>query len=227
MDARDVALGLAVTGARAAVVSGRVVLVPARVAARLPGVGPPLHGAAAVLASDGIRARARMGFLAEALAAQALAAPELERAIDRALAGPLTDAVACSIAEHRVAERVAAQVIAELDLDRLIGAVLEDERTELALERALASPGLERLIVRVLESRLLDDLTERVLESPEFQRIVEHVASSPQLLDAVSHHTETLAEEMVADVRDRSRRVDDLAERTVRSWLRRPRPSAS
>src|SRR4051794_17935317 len=134
MDARDVALGLAVTGSRAAVVSGRVVLAPARVAARLPGIGRPLHGAAAVLAADGIGARARVRLLAETLAAQALAAPELERAIDRALAGPLTDAVARSIAEHRVAERVASQVVAELDLERLIAAVLEDERTELALD---------------------------------------------------------------------------------------------
>jgi hypothetical protein len=227
MDARDVTLGMVLAGTRVAVASGRLMLAPVRVAARLPGIRGPVYGTAVVLASDGSHARERVRLLVEALSAELIAAPELERAIDRALAGPLTDAVARSIAEHRVAERVAAQVIAELDLDRLIGAVLEDERTELALERALASPGLERLIVRVLESRLLDDLTERVLESPEFQRIVEHVASSPQLLDAVSHHPETLAEEMVADVRDRSRRVDDLAERTVRSWLRRPRPSAS
>jgi hypothetical protein len=29
---------------------------------------------------------------------------------------------------------------------------------------------------------------------------------------------------MVNDVRDRAQRVDDLAERAVRGWLRRPRP---
>jgi hypothetical protein len=29
---------------------------------------------------------------------------------------------------------------------------------------------------------------------------------------------------MVTDVRQRAQRVDDLAERTVRGWLRRPRP---
>jgi hypothetical protein len=226
MDARDVALGMVVAGTRVAVASGRLMLAPARVAGRLPGIREPLYGTAVVLASDGSRARERVRLVVEALSAELLAAPELERAIDRALAGPLTDAVARSISQHHVAERVATQVLADLDFDRLVDAVLEDERTELALERALASPGLERLIVRVFESRLVDDLTERLLESPELQRVVEHVAASPELLEAVSHHTETLAEEMVADVRRRSQRVDDIAERTVRSWLRRPRPSA-
>ena len=105
--------------------------------------------------------------------------------------------------------------------------MLEDARTEQVLERALASPGLERLLVRVLESRLVDDLTERLLESPELQRVLEHVATSPEVLAAVTHHTETLAEEMVADVRRSGQRVDEIAERTVRSWLRRPRASPS
>jgi hypothetical protein len=73
----------------------------------------------------------------------------------------------------------------------------------------------------------VDDLTERLLASPELQRVIEHVAASPELLEAVSHHTETLVEEVVADVRSSSQRVDDLAERTVRSWLRRPRSSPS
>src|SRR4051794_18736569 len=164
---------------------------------------------------------------AEMLTTWALAAPELERAIDRALAGPLTDAVARSISQHRVAERVTSQVLAELDLGQIVDAVLEDQRTELALDRALASPGMERLIVRVLESRLVDDVTDRVIASPELQRVVEYVAASPEVLAAVSHHTETLAEEMVADVRRRSERVDDIAERAVRSWLRRPRPSTT
>ena len=93
------------------------------------------------------------------------------------------------------------------------------------MERALASPGLDRLVVQVLDSRFVDELTERVLHSPEMDRVVEYVAGSPQLIDAVTRHTQTLAEEMVEDVRRRSQSVDDLAERTVRGWLRRPRPA--
>jgi hypothetical protein len=112
----------------------------------------------------------------------------------------------------------------EWTIDRVVAAVLDDERTERVMERALASPGLERLIVRILDSTLVDELTERVLASPELQLIVSHVAKSPEVMDALSHQTETLADEMVTDVRQRAQRVDDLAERTVRSWLRRPRP---
>ena len=93
------------------------------------------------------------------------------------------------------------------------------------MERALASPGLERLVVQVLESRFIDDLTERVLDSPEMDAVVEHIATSPQVLDAVSQQTQSLAQEMVADVRRRTQTVDDVAERTVRGWLRRPRPA--
>jgi hypothetical protein len=112
----------------------------------------------------------------------------------------------------------------ELTIDRIVAAVLDDERTERIMERALASPGLERLLVRILDSHLVDELTERVLASPELQRIVSHVASSPEVVEALTHHTETLAEEMVTDVRHRAQAVDEIAERTVRSWLRRPRP---
>ena len=148
----------------------------------------------------------------------------LERALDRALAGPLTDAIGRSMADHRVIERV----VSAANLDRLVDALLEDPRTELMLERALASPGLERLVMRVLDSRFVDNLTERLLDSPEMQRVIEHIASSPEVLAAVTAHTETLAEEMVSDVRRRSRAVDDVAERTVRTWLRRPpRPQAT
>ena len=80
-------------------------------------------------------------------------------------------------------------------------------------------------MIRVLESRLVDDLTGQVLRSPEMERVVEHIATSPQVIEAVTRHTQTLAEEMVTDVRRRTQIVDDVAERTVRGWLRRPRPA--
>jgi hypothetical protein len=147
-----------------------------------------------------------------------------ERALDRALEGPLTDAIGRSLADHRVIERI----VSAANLDRLVDALLDDPRTEAMLERALASPGLERLVVRVLDSRFVDNLTDRVLDSPEMQRVIEHIATSPEILAAVTAQTETLADEMVSDVRRRSRAVDDVAERTVRGWLRRPpRPQAT
>jgi hypothetical protein len=180
---------------------GRVALTPARLALRAPLVGPPLRRRADELTHDGQLARARALARVEDLAAEAMASPEVERMV--------------------------ARVLAAADLDRLVTALLENERTEQIVATALATPGLERLIVQVLESRLIDDLTERVLASPELERVVEYVATSPQVLDAVSQQTRSMADEMAANVRRRAESVDDIAERTVRGWLRRPRPQAT
>ncbi len=224
---RDVVLGMAVRGAQAGMAAGQIALLPVKAAARAPVVGPPLRRVGDDLAHQGVLARARARATAEAIAEEVLRSPELERAADGLMAGRLTDAVGRSLAEHRVVERVAVQILAIADVDRVVAAVLESELTERALDRALASPGLERLVVQVLESRLVDELTERVLRSPEIDRIVEYVATSPQVLDAVSRQTQSLADEMVGNVRRRSQRADDVAERTVRGWLRRPRPDPS
>jgi hypothetical protein len=132
------------------------------------------------------------------------------------------DALAASGAATRI--RIRDAILESEDLDRLLVAVVEHERTDQLVARILESPGLERLIVRVMESGLIDELTERVLRSPELERVVEYVATSPQVLDAVSHQTRSLADEMAVSVRKRAESVDDAAERTVRGWLRRPRP---
>ena len=200
-DTRDVALGIAVGGARTGLAVGQVALVPIRVAARAPVVGAILRRRADDLANDGRLARARALLRLEDLAVMAAAAPEVERAV--------------------------ARVLERADLDRLIAAILDHERTQQVIERALVSPGLERLVIRVLESRLLDDLTEQVLRSPELERVVEYVATSPQILDAVGRQTRSLADEMAANVRRRAESADEAAERTVRGWLRRPRPQAT
>jgi hypothetical protein len=225
-DPRDVALGAVFAAVRAGAAAGRAALLPGRVALRTPVVGHFLRRAGEDLAADGRRAQSWARTRLEQASEVMLDAPEVERTVDRLLAGQLTDAVARSLTEHRVVDRVAAQIVATGDLDRVVASVLDHELTEQALERALESPGLERLVVRVLESRLVDGLTERVLQSPEMDRIVEYVATSPQVLEAVSQQTQTLAEEMVADVRRRTHSVDDTAERLVRGWLRRPRPSS-
>lgn len=210
-DIGHIGLGLLLTGARVGWAASRAALAPVRVAVHAPLVGEPLRRAGANLAADGeqtiMRARAQLMTLTE----DVLGAPDVADAADRVLAGPLTEAIACAVGEHRVVERVAAQVLGEAHLDRLVDAVLEDPRTE-------------HVIKRVLESRLLDGLTDQVLDSREMQRIVEHIASSPEVLAAVTHHTESLAGDVVADVRTRSERADDVVERRVRRVLRRPRP---
>ena len=165
----------------------------------------------------GARTALRAGRVALVPAGLALRAP---------IAGPVlrrrAEGLAASGARARTRARDA--VLESEELDRLICAVLEHERTDQLAARVLESPGLERLVVRVLESRLVDELTERVLRSPELERVVEYVATSPQILDAVSQQTRSLADEMAVNVRRRAERVDDAAERTVRGWLRRPRP---
>jgi len=200
-DKRDLAAGVALAGLRAGLAAGHLALAPARVALNAPLVGPMLRRRADELAHDGRLARARALVRAEELAAVIAASPQMER--------------------------VAARALESAEVDRLIGTVLDHERTEQVIESVLASPGLERLVVRVLESRLVDDLTERVLHSPEMERVVEYVATSPQVLDAVSRQTRSLADEMASNARRRAGSVDDLAERTVRGWLRRPRPQAT
>jgi hypothetical protein len=225
-NARDLAVGIAATGVRSGAAVGRVALLPVRLATHAPLVGGPLRRVAGELERRGRLVQLQTRAQLEGAAGEALAAPEIERAVDGLLAGPLTDAVARSLIQHRVVERVAAEVVAATDLDEVIGTLLDHEVTERVVDRALASPGLERLVIRVLESRLVDDVTERVLQSPEMDRVVEYIATSPQVVAAVTQHTQTLAEEMVSDVRRRTQSVDDVAERTVRAWLRRPRPQS-
>jgi hypothetical protein len=226
-DPGDVALGLAATGVRSGAAATRVALLPLRLATRAPLVGRPLHEVSRAFEERGRRVRLLARARLEEAVGDALAGPEVERAVDRLLAGPLTDAVARSLVQHRVVERVAAEVVETTDLDEVLAKLLDHEVTERVVDRALESPGLERLVVRVLESRLVDEVTERVLRSPEMDRVVEYIATSPQVVAAVSRHTQTLAEEMMSDVRRRTQSADDLAERTVRGWLRRPRPQAS
>lgn len=122
-----------------------------------------------------------------------------EEAIDWLLAGRLPDAVARSAVEHQVAERIAAELAASMDLELAVSMALDNETTE--------------------------RLVHAVLISPAMQRTIEHVASSPEVRAALTAQSSSLAEEMVSGVRTRAETFDDVAERTVRGWLRRPRPA--
>jgi uncharacterized RDD family membrane protein YckC len=134
-------------------------------------------------------ARAWRGTFEEAID-EVLSAPEIARVIDRALAGPLPEELARSLARNRVLERVVAELAASGELERL-------------MTRALSSP-------KTLE------LTDRVLASDQTQHALRHVASSPELRDAVARQTTGLAEEVVGGVRASAARLDDRAEQLVR-----------
>lgn len=163
------------------------------------------------------------------LAAGRVALVPVGLALRAPVAGPMLQRRVDDLAEGGVRARARARdaLLESEELDRIICAVLEHERTEQLVARVLESPGFARIIVRVLEGRLVDEVIDRVLESPELDRVVEYVATSPQVLDAVSHQTRSLADEMAVNVRRRAERADDAAEKTVRGWLRRPRPQST
>jgi hypothetical protein len=139
-----------------------------------------------------------------------------EAAFDDALAGPLTEHFARSIGEHRVIERVADELIANGTVTALFDQALQAGLAEQIADRLLAPD--------VLDSRLMLEITDRVMASDEMQRVIAHIASSPELRSAIAEQTTGLADEMVAGVRQRTVSMDEVAERTVRGWLRRPRP---
>jgi hypothetical protein len=200
-DLGDAALAVALVGYE-------VVKLPLGIVARLPGMQR--------LAADGAIVRARLRSRLEGLAEDILDSPEVARTIDRVIAGTLPDAIVRSLLEHRVAERVASELATTMDLDVAVTAVLDRESTQQLVQAVLASPGFDRLLVQA---------TDRALTGPEMQRIVQHVASSPEVREALTRQSTSLAEEMVASVRTRAESLDDAAERTVRGWLRRPHPA--
>jgi len=101
---------------------------PLALAARLPGVR--------LLARDGAFVRARLRSRAEGVLARALEAPETARAIDRALAGALPDALAHSVVEHHVLSRMATRIVDTIDLDAAVAAALDHEATRRVLRAA-------------------------------------------------------------------------------------------
>jgi hypothetical protein len=200
-DLGDAALAVAAVAVAAA-------QTPLRALQRLPGMGR--------LAADGAVVRARLRSRLEGMIEDALSAPEVERAVDRVLAGTLPDAVVRSLLEHQVVERLAVELAESVDIDAAVAAALEHETTQHFVATVIASPGLDRLMVQA---------TDRALRGPELQRVIEHVAASPEVRAALQHQSTTLAEEMAQSLRRRAENLDDVAERTVRGWLRRPQPT--
>ena len=111
---------------------------PLRVAVHLPGMRR--------LAEEGALVRLRVRSRLEGLLDEVLCSPEVERAIDRVLAGTLPDAVVRSLLEHQVVERLANELVAEIEVDAVIDAALEHETTQQLVTAIIASPGLDRLL---------------------------------------------------------------------------------
>jgi len=219
IEARDVALGVVVACGHFGAAAGRLALLPLRLAVRVPVVGSVLGRTGESLAREGREARVRGLDQVEAAAGEVLGSPEVGRAVDRALAGPLPENVARSIVERQVARRIVEQVVGSVDVQAAVDAAFEHAATEHLVQATLASPGFERVATGTAESLLASKATEQVLESAEMQRVVEEIASSPAVRAALFHQTTTLADEVSAGLRRQMERLDDAAERTVHRWL--------
>jgi hypothetical protein len=132
MRKQDIVLGIVVTGARAGVRAGRLVLLPVRVATRTPLVGA-MRRAGEGLASEGAAARARARRQLETAGSEALAGADLEDTVTSAL-------------EHERTQRYARRVLASPGLERLASEAAESRLTAQVADR-LRLVGLGLAIV--------------------------------------------------------------------------------
>jgi uncharacterized RDD family membrane protein YckC len=218
---RSVFLGLAVTTGRIGATTARLALFPARVVARSP-LATPFRSRAEGLAATGRSAEVDARRRLETVAEQVLATPEAEQVVDGVLEGPLPEAVARSLIEHRVVERAVAEALASVELEGEAVSRRETERTERLVAQVLENPALDRLLADALESRLTLDLTDRMVRSPAFRLALTQVLSSPELRAALKGQSMSLIEEMAVGLRRRLFRLDDAIERGPRRWFRRP-----
>jgi hypothetical protein len=147
--------------------------------------------------------------------------------IGTALRGTATQLASEGAHARRAALQRLDRTVAGVDLDAALTAVLEHPQTRELADALMTNPAFERLVADALDSRLTVELTDRVLHGPVMQHAIEHLANSPELRQVVAEQSAGMAEQAMDGVRRRSVVLDDAAERTVRGWLRRPRPQVS
>jgi uncharacterized RDD family membrane protein YckC len=111
VNGRDFSVGLVVVSVRVGAAAGRIVALPIRIAARMPITGSLVTTAGGRVSRDGAAVQAVVRSRAEEATTAVLAAPELERMVDRALAAPLPDAVVKKLVDH---------VLASPEIDRVV-----------------------------------------------------------------------------------------------------------
>lgn len=136
-----------------------------------------------------------------------------EKALDQVLAGPLPEAFAHSLVEHRVVERFVGELARSGDLEAVALSALESEQAERLVREILASPALEKLLVEALESPRSRELMDRVLQDPEVQRAIRQV---------LTRQTTGFVEEVVDAARERAIASDGAAERLPRRAVGKP-----
>ena len=230
----------------------RSVLTAIGVAALRPAVGAVRLGRrAAAQAADGVALAAADLVLNSRAAGEVVDrladSPLFERAVSRALAGPLVEAVSRDIVRYAVLDRVADtllegdalesllervddadvprrvvdRVLADGIVEQTTARVLEGPELERAVQTALESATAERLVAQVMESKLLDETVRRLLESEELWLLVEEIARSPAVTEAITQQSMGFADQVADGVRAGSKRADVWLERAARRALRR------
>jgi hypothetical protein len=144
-----------------------------------------------------------------------------ERAIGRALRGPLVDVVAQDLVRYRVVERVSQTMLAAGTVERVLDnadtagvpqrvaeRLLADGIAEQVAIRLLAGPELERLVQLVVASEPLHEAIADALASPGAEHLVGTALESPGFARMLTQIVESRAvDDTVARV------VDETAER--------------
>jgi len=110
-------------------------------------VADAIGGAAAYSAR--VAARVWRGPL-EAAAEELLATPEVRRAADRTLSGPLPEELGRLLVRHRVVERVVHELVVSGELERMLETTLASPQSQAMVDRVLASPAMKQSLERVL-----------------------------------------------------------------------------
>ena len=236
---RNVLVGAAWLGGRGAARVTGIALAPVAVVARRAPFAPR---ALAALDEVGRREQERARDLAERsldaalhravasdwagdLAERLLTSPQADAALRRLLTGPVVDRIVVALVETRVVERATAELIAAEVPARILEQVLEGQVVDEVVTRLLADESLERtvetLLTRWFEGPLYDEVVNRVLASAELWRLVDEIAHSPEVLEAITAGSASMAGEMADQVRRRTIVADDVAERVARRVLRR------
>jgi uncharacterized RDD family membrane protein YckC len=151
VNGRDFSVGLVVVSVRVGAAAGRIVALPIRIAARMPITGSLVTTAGGRVSRDGAAVQAVVRSRAEEATTAVLAAPELERMVDRALAAPLPDAVVKKLIDH---------VLASPEIDRVVEHVASSPAVRAAVTNQTV--GLAETVAGRVRERavVLDDVIE-------------------------------------------------------------------
>lgn len=117
--------------------------------------------------------------------------------------------------------RAVGRVVESPELERLAGSAFDSRRFQEVFARALESEGARQLVDTFFESSLFEHLITRLLESRELWGLVDEIADSPAVAAAITGQSLGFADQVGAEVRQRSRRTDAWLEQAARRLSRR------